>query len=296
MTERDGQATFDEILNFRDVGKHINYLTGRSILKPGLLFRSARPDAASTQDRLSLVTEHQIRTIIDLRTPTEHLEQSRAEPGNIPSSPAATATPSQSQKPRRVSEITYKDINLNGPNYSTSLIKQLSYLHVAKLVSFYALGYRTQAISVLGKNVMAARGLAGLAQDSLTHCKAEIKQVFDVFSEPTSWPVLVHCTQGKDRTGLIVLLVLLLCGVSEEAIDGDYVRSERELVPERREKLAEVRSIGLPDEFADCPSGWTRSVCGFLEGQYGGARAYLMTCGVLDEQQQVLKDLLQIAG
>jgi protein tyrosine/serine phosphatase len=41
-------------------------------------------------------------------------------------------------------------------------------------------------------------------------CKGEVKQVFDVLADDRNWPVLVHCTQGKDRTGLIVMLVLFL--------------------------------------------------------------------------------------
>ncbi|KAI8627047.1 tyrosine phosphatase [Xylariaceae sp. FL1651] len=35
-------------------------------------------------------------------------------------------------------------------------------------------------------------------------------------------PCLVHCTAGKDRTGVIVALVLSLCGVSDEAVVHEY--------------------------------------------------------------------------
>ncbi|PBP16388.1 hypothetical protein BUE80_DR012912, partial [Diplocarpon rosae] len=42
-------------------------------------------------------------------------------------------------------------------------------------------------------------------------------------------PLVVHCTAGKDRTGLISALVLSLCGVDEEIIAYDYSSSEVEL-------------------------------------------------------------------
>lgn len=38
-------------------------------------------------------------------------------------------------------------------------------------------------------------------------------------------PVLVHCHAGKDRTGVVVALVLLLAGVTADAIADDYALS-----------------------------------------------------------------------
>ena len=35
-------------------------------------------------------------------------------------------------------------------------------------------------------------------------------------------PILVHCLHGKDRTGVLVALLLFICGVDEEEIQHDY--------------------------------------------------------------------------
>ncbi|NAS21268.1 protein-tyrosine-phosphatase [Herbidospora sp. NEAU-GS84] len=43
--------------------------------------------------------------------------------------------------------------------------------------------------------------------------------------------VLVHCGLGRDRTGLIVMLLLSLAGVTREAIAADYEESTSRLVP-----------------------------------------------------------------
>lgn len=40
-----------------------------------------------------------------------------------------------------------------------------------------AFGYRMEAISILGKNVMQPRGLIGLGYDSIDNCGPEIAQV-----------------------------------------------------------------------------------------------------------------------
>ena len=41
--------------------------------------------------------------------------------------------------------------------------------------------------------------------------------------------VLVHCTAGKDRTGIVVALALLAVGVDRQAVVDDYARSEANL-------------------------------------------------------------------
>ena len=284
MNTSDGRVRFDKILNFRDVGQSINYFTGQQLLRPGLIFRSARPDDATETDRAHLVEDCKIKTIIDLRTPTEHLEQARTH---------ATQDEQSTPDLPKIPDISYKSINLNGSTYSNALIWQLSYLQIARLFGLYALGWRKEAIAILASNVMSKRGLPGLAIDTLIYSRFEIKEVFGVLCDEDSYPVLVHCTQGKDRTCLIILLVLLLCGVSEEAIGRDYKLSESELAVERDEKVAEVRSIGLPDSFADCPAEWTSTVCTYINETFGGVEKYLENCGVPVEQQRVLKSLLK---
>lgn len=171
-------------------------------------------------------------------------------------------------------------------------MRQLPLPQILKLASLYTFSTRSSAISVLGTRVLGPAGLSGLATSSLSHSQSEIHAVFSVLAEPAAYPVLVHCTQGKDRTGLIVLLVLLLLRVPRAAIETDYMRSEGELAPERQEKLDEIRSLGLPDSFADCPEGWVDIVCGFLESEFGGVEDYLLRCGVTAEMQERIRGTL----
>lgn len=37
-----------------------------------------------------------------------------------------------------------------------------------------------------------------------------------LFVSPDNFPILVHCIHGKDRTGMVVMLILLLSGVPVE--------------------------------------------------------------------------------
>ena len=291
MATSDGRSAFTSLLNFRDLGASINHFSGSNLIRPNLFYRSARPDSATTSDRRLLLNEYKIKTIIDLRTPTEHIEQARKHAAaTTPSQPAVA--PKEPLAPVRMPEIRYEDVNLNGSSYSNALIKQLSYHHAGKLIFYYAVGWRKDAIAILATNVMAARGLSGLAIDSLLYSRGEVKAIFSTLCNVDSYPLLVHCTQGKDRTGLTVLLVCMLCDVPIEAIEKDYRLSESELQPERQEKLDEIRSISLPDDFADCPAEWTRTVCTYINQELGGVEKYLESCGVAREQQERLKKLL----
>ena len=47
----------------------------------------------------------------------------------------------------------------------------------SKLVTLMALGYRIEAISILGREVMLPRGLIGLGFDSIDLCGPEIAEV-----------------------------------------------------------------------------------------------------------------------
>lgn len=54
----------------------------------------------------------------------------------------------------------------------------------------------------------------------------EIRQVIDeIVHAPT--PVVVYCTSGKDRTGLIAAFVLTLLGVSQDQVLADFALTER---------------------------------------------------------------------
>jgi protein-tyrosine phosphatase len=55
-----------------------------------------------------------------------------------------------------------------------------------------------------------------------------IRQALSALSAPgTSWPVYIHCTSGRDRTGVIVAAVLVALGVPATVVQDEYLLSDR---------------------------------------------------------------------
>jgi protein-tyrosine phosphatase len=278
---------FDSISNFRDVGKSINTFLDSPILKEGLLFRSARPDEATIRDRRILQNDLCIKTIIDLRSATEHEEQARKHQRRI-----VAEEDCEKLLPLQLKGINNVSINFNGSSFQRLLVRRLSWISFFHMVILLLLGHRLSAIGILGRKVMQPKGLGGLAQDSIEVCGSEIKAVFDILAKAESYPVLVHCTQGKDRTGLVVQLTLMLLGVPRQAIDFDYMMTAIELLPEREERVKEVATIGLDDEFVDCDAKLVERVEKHINKKYGSMERYLAGIGVSEEQQNAIRKML----
>ncbi|KAJ5948444.1 hypothetical protein N7454_001751 [Penicillium verhagenii] len=290
---------FDNIINFRDVGRTINQFCGTQVLKEGVLFRSARPDDASERDKRRMAEEFHIATVIDLRSTTEHqmaTRKRRAENANSGESPAdidLTGTPVPVNADEHLLQIPDSQrclISLTGKGLERTLLWKLDWTNYIKAITMAATGYRNDAIRLVGEQVMQQRGLTGLAQDTLDASKTELRSIFELLGQDETYPVLVHCTQGKDRTGLIILMMMLLAGetVSTAAVIDDYTRSELELVPEFEERMREIRALGLGEEYTRCPPDFVDATTDYLQ-RYGGVQGYLNGIGIDAQMQEHIR-------
>jgi hypothetical protein len=193
----------------------------------------------------------------------------------------------------KIPGIKYHEINFNGWGFSRMLISKLSWLQFFQLIGLMIIGRRLDAVKILAPS-MEQMGLVGLATESLDACKKEVKQFFEVLSDKANLPVLVHCTQGKDRTGLTVMLVLFLMGAHVQEVEYDYMLSRDELEPEKAERLKEIASIGLSQEFANVPQGLVPKVYEHIQEKYGGINEYLESAGVHKEMRERVRDLLLV--
>jgi len=116
-------------------------------------------------------------------------------------------------------------------------------------------------------------------------------------------PTVVHCTAGKDRTGVASMLLLDLAGVAADHIVADYALSS-ERRPSLHHDQTEARSLvpvledyGLdPAGFAPLWEARPAVMAATLEGlhdRWGGAAGYLAAAGMEDSELEAVRACLR---
>ena len=134
--------------------------------------------------------------------------------------------------------------------------------------------------------VNTAPSLLPMYQVMLERFTVNIAGIMTAIADASPGAVVVHCHAGKDRTGLVIALVLRLTGVSPEDIAQDYALSDLYLQSQYQEMLAqktnlEERTI-LASQLTSKPETMT-NLLQHIEKYYGGVKAYLKFCGLQDE-------------
>jgi protein-tyrosine phosphatase len=98
--------------------------------------------------------------------------------------------------------------------------------------------------------------------------------------------VLVHCTAGKDRTGLVAALLLRNAGVPVRAVGDDYALSERYLAEATRawvEAAANDAERRWRRRLSRTPAAAMTGLIDELEVAHGSVQAYLRGGGAGDD-------------
>jgi protein-tyrosine phosphatase len=85
--------------------------------------------------------------------------------------------------------------------------------------------------------------LAAIYRYMIDDCGAAIATAIGRLCADGALPALVHCTAGKDRTGLVVALVLEVIGVPDEIIAADYALSGAYLDTSTTSAIGRIRAI-----------------------------------------------------
>lgn len=136
-----------------------------------------------------------------------------------------------------------------------------------------------------------------------------IAAVFAVMSGAEDpFPLVFHCTAGKDRTGIIAALLLSVLGVDAEDITADYALTGQYFTPARSPDAAQLRRWHermqqfFPDiteraaqRLLRAEPATMRALLADLEARHGGAIGYLDGIGVDAEARAVIRRRL-LAG
>ena len=113
-------------------------------------------------------------------------------------------------------------------------------------------------------------------------------KMFEIFAEAADHPIVIHCTAGKDRTGVSTAFLLSVLGVDRRLIEADYLLTNRDVA--RQVDFVEA-NVGLPEGMAreemmyhaGVPETAMHDFLDGLEDRWGGALGYLRSIGLDDE-------------
>jgi protein-tyrosine phosphatase len=124
-------------------------------------------------------------------------------------------------------------------------------------------------------------------------------KLFELLAAGRSKPIVIHCTAGKDRTGVSTAFLLAALGVDRALIEADYVLTNRDV----------ARQVAFLEETGALPEGMSRETLlhlagvpetamgEFLDGleaRWGGPLGYLRSIGVSDATlEAVRKEFLE---
>lgn len=105
--------------------------------------------------------------------------------------------------------------------------------------------------------------------------------------------VLVHCAAGKDRTGVIVALALDASGISREVISNDYLATAERIhqIMDRlvRSETYRAELEGHDPQVHAPVQGTIERVLQLVDEQHGGAAAFLAAHGLTDSELEQLR-------
>ncbi|MDC0071735.1 tyrosine-protein phosphatase [Gammaproteobacteria bacterium] len=120
-------------------------------------------------------------------------------------------------------------------------------------------------------------------------------RLFKILANKDSLPVVLHCTAGKDRTGVSTAFLLSILGVSRDLIEADYLLTNLDTArqadfiestvgyPEGYDRKSMIAAAGVPEE----------ALKDFLDGvelKWGSAVGYLKEIGVTQEQMDTIRN------
>ena len=144
------------------------------------------------------------------------------------------------------------------------------------------------SVELLKDLEITSKTLGGLYVDTLESCKKEIYDVFKIILANLDKTILFHCSAGKDRTGMIAAILLMIAGVSHKDIVDDYAVT-RENLAQIIDKFSYENDENLKN-YLGSETEHMEKFLNYIEKKYGKIEVYLESIGINKEEIYILKE------
>lgn len=252
--------SLEKVRNPRDIGGYVGY-QGRKV-KMHRLIRSGKISNITSKDEKFLL-DYGLTKIIDLRSP---LECHKMPDSQIPG-------------------VEHLDISIAEDDNTNGGKKDLDKVFATYRKDQYA-----------GFKMMCDRYRSHVVKE---HAQNSLHKILEVLANTKEGAILYHCSEGKDRTGIVTVMILYILGVDMETIRQDYLysnymldgyRAKRDrIIQEKGGNLclrANMRILGsVSDAFLD-----TSLIA--IEKEFGGLDNYLREkIGLTPQLRDALREL-----
>ncbi len=120
------------------------------------------------------------------------------------------------------------------------------------------------------------------------------KEIFDAIAKAEDGCALFHCAAGKDRTGLVAMLLLGFVNVSDQdimynySVSWDLVKNRPKIKQSVEEKIKIFEKAEIFKNENSSPEK-IRAGIDYIKGNYGNFENYLLQCGVSQENLNKIK-------
>ena len=151
---------------------------------------------------------------------------------------------------------------------------------------------RLQSQHLLGRPLSAADALDAMQTTYRDFVRLDSHRFAEMFEHllTTPEPLLIHCTAGKDRTGLAGALILSALGVSEEDIWKDYLLTNQ--LYKRNSTGASTLSPEVLKIVWEVQTSFLEAALEVIQAEHGGMQNYLtQQLGLTPTAHQKLRQL-----
>ncbi|TFY60047.1 hypothetical protein EVG20_g7568 [Dentipellis fragilis] len=263
--------------NVRDLGAHPTSTPAEST-RPGFMFRSGEISGITPDGKRG--ASARARDHDSLRPALRHRddEVQHADPGagRGPARRARARVREQRLQPAAIGPVRTR-VTVSAGRLRPLTERGVGHLAHCRRFELYASG-KTEAFMRLYSEILDAAGPS--LETILRHVRDKPNEGF-----------IFHCTAGKDRTGILAAILLMLAGVDDETIAQDYALTRIGREPMREAVMARLSRepifVQNPDAALNMFSSRHETMLAFLQmfrERYGGAEGYLKQyCAFTDD-------------
>ncbi|KAI4715723.1 hypothetical protein E4T48_08090 [Aureobasidium sp. EXF-10727] len=265
------------IANFRDIGGYSTSTPHQQSIRTNLVFRCADPSKVRPSG-LAKLKELGVKKVFDLRSIPEISKQG----------------------PEWAGVAVEKEVFVTREEGEEDDGEQIQRVWCPV---FRNTDYGPEQVAVRFQNY-ARKGSEGFVKayaDIMANGPTAYKTILSHLAQQNPSPCIIHCTAGKDRTGVIVALLYLLCSVPASTVAKEYSLTDtglQHLVPLFTERLLKNPALegneeGVRNMISAQPEKMAATI-DMIQSVYGGAEGYVRdVVGLSDEQiAQIRKNLL----